>query len=133
MNMKIFRFLLVALTVTVLAAAAFAADSSRFLMPSPPDSALKVERDGTLYYGGMVYLPSHADTAMLSVLGFREFEFQGRVPGSVRYHALWPKRALADSLPGSISIEYEMMPPAPPDQDNDLSPGSGTPKPEGNR
>lgn len=84
---------------------------------SPPANAQVYLIDGKTYYGGEIYLASHADTAGLSELGFQYLEFHGRSVGTVRYGALWPTDADLSQLPKAVSgLNYEEI--APPSYSN---------------
>ncbi|HEY3295196.1 MAG TPA: hypothetical protein VGL38_07140 [bacterium] len=105
----------------LLIAGSVLADDSRYAMPQPPHGAKQVAIGSHSYFTGVVYIETGSDTSALVPLGFRRFEFESRSVHSVRYHALWPKSALQDSLPSIVSgLEYDVNPVMTPDTTFDL-------------
>jgi hypothetical protein len=75
---------------------------------SPPPQCEKIQVGEDYYVKSEVYLACHADTALLTDYGFRDFEFQGWVMSRIRYAALCPLSWDGASLPSVISgISYE--------------------------
>jgi hypothetical protein len=74
----------------------------------PPVNCLTLQVDGKEYLRGMVYLDAHKDTALLKPFGFEHLDFDGWAAARVRYHAIWPRSVVLDSLPLQVSgIEYD--------------------------
>jgi hypothetical protein len=88
----------------------FAADL--FAMPKPPLDAMCARQGNTLYYTGSVYVNSPDDTVKLKSLGFRDFEFDGRSFGSVRYKAKWPQSVAEVPAPDYVNgLNYDLSRP----------------------
>jgi hypothetical protein len=75
-----------------------------------PRNCLKVTRGEVEYAKMEVYVKSHADTAGLKKIGFREFEFLGWSVYSARYAAIFPRTQEFDSLPPGVTDVLFLIP-----------------------
>ena len=78
-------------------------------LPEPPAGAVTRVSGQVTYYSGTVYLSAHEDTSKLKDLGFRNFAFDSRSFGSLKYKAEWPDSALSLPLPDYLNgMNYDV-------------------------
>jgi hypothetical protein len=108
--------------LTAALSAIFALTFICLAMPKPPEGAVTFLRGKTEYYSGTVYLSSHDDTVKLKDLGFRDFAFDSRSFGSVKYRAEWPMSVVELPLPAYVNgLDYDVSENEDADADSDSS------------
>jgi hypothetical protein len=84
--------------------------TTAWILPADAQRMVTETIHGREYVSGQVYLTAHADTALLTPLGFRNFDFQGWSGPSCRYATLWPVTVESNQLPRQVSgIECAMV------------------------